>query len=269
MIEMLLADRELARKSGQSSAGIRATELLGKELGMFVDRSANRHSLGGRRFSELEQEEQRREAIPHHRVVDMLVHTLSFYGHEVIEQHHGVTKDGLRYFGLLSLRSPYTGYADTVGLRNSHRQDLSYRHRLRPKSSSATASPSSPIMSSGANTPPTPSATCPGLVGDLVEPLTEQREAQARTLQHYRTTDLSEELADHAIMQMYRMDVVNVQRIPEILGQWENPAHDWGEKPVGGSSKPPPTPSPGASPKTRRSPGNLHQVIDGVCQTVH
>ncbi len=29
--------------------------------------------------------------IPHHRVVDMLVHTLSFYGHEVIEQHHGIT----------------------------------------------------------------------------------------------------------------------------------------------------------------------------------
>jgi hypothetical protein len=56
--------------------------------------------------------------ILHHRVVDMLVHTLSFYGHEVIEQHHGVTNDGLRYFGLLSLRSPYTGYADTVGLRN-------------------------------------------------------------------------------------------------------------------------------------------------------
>jgi hypothetical protein len=32
--------------------------------------------------------------IPHHRVVDMLVHTLSFYGHEVVEQHHGITKDG-------------------------------------------------------------------------------------------------------------------------------------------------------------------------------
>ncbi len=44
--------------------------------------------------------------IPHHRVVDMLVHTLAFYGHEVFEQHHVVTKDGLRYFGLLSLRSP-------------------------------------------------------------------------------------------------------------------------------------------------------------------
>ena len=42
MIDMLIDDRELARKNGQSSAAIRATELLGKELGMFVDRSDNR-----------------------------------------------------------------------------------------------------------------------------------------------------------------------------------------------------------------------------------
>ena len=29
-----------------------------------------------------------------------------------------------RYFGLLSLRSPYTGYEDTVGLRNSHDKSI-------------------------------------------------------------------------------------------------------------------------------------------------
>jgi hypothetical protein len=54
---MLIADRELARKNGQSSAAIRATELLGKELGMFVDRSDNRHRVE-RRFSELPEAEQ-------------------------------------------------------------------------------------------------------------------------------------------------------------------------------------------------------------------
>jgi hypothetical protein len=41
--------------------------------------------------------------IPHFRLVDMLRHTLSFYGHEVTEDNHGVTPDGMRYFGLLSL----------------------------------------------------------------------------------------------------------------------------------------------------------------------
>jgi hypothetical protein len=58
--------------------------------------------------------------IPHFRVVDMLRHTLAFYGHEVTEEHFGVTEDGMRFFGLLSLRSTYGGYEDTVALRNSH-----------------------------------------------------------------------------------------------------------------------------------------------------
>ena len=50
--------------------------------------------------------------IPHFRVVDMLRHTLSFYGHEITDEHHGLTADGMRYFGLLSLKSTYDGYED-------------------------------------------------------------------------------------------------------------------------------------------------------------
>src|SRR5579862_1134195 len=57
--------------------------------------------------------------IPHHRLVDLVKTTLGMYGHHVTAEHYGITKDGLRFFGLLSLRSPYTGYEDTVGLRNS------------------------------------------------------------------------------------------------------------------------------------------------------
>src|SRR5690348_15660722 len=58
--------------------------------------------------------------LPHFRLVDLVKTTVGMYGHEVIAEHHGVTEDGARYFGLLSLKSPYTGYEDTVGLRNSH-----------------------------------------------------------------------------------------------------------------------------------------------------
>ena len=58
---MLIADRELARKNGQSSAAIRATELIGIELGMFVRRTDNKHTVE-RRFSELSEEEQERVA---------------------------------------------------------------------------------------------------------------------------------------------------------------------------------------------------------------
>jgi hypothetical protein len=40
-------------------------------------------------------------------------------------ESHAITQDGARYFGLMSLRSPYGDYTDTVGLRNSH--DKSFR----------------------------------------------------------------------------------------------------------------------------------------------
>ena len=34
--------------------------------------------------------------IPHFRVVDRLRHTLSLYGHEITEEHHGVTEEKSR-----------------------------------------------------------------------------------------------------------------------------------------------------------------------------
>lgn len=39
IIRMLVADRELARERGQVAAAIRATELLGKIIGVFIERS--------------------------------------------------------------------------------------------------------------------------------------------------------------------------------------------------------------------------------------
>jgi hypothetical protein len=57
VIDMLIEDRELARKNGQSSAAIRATELIGIELGMFVKQTDNRHRVE-KRFTDLSPEEQ-------------------------------------------------------------------------------------------------------------------------------------------------------------------------------------------------------------------
>src|SRR4051812_48410415 len=58
--------------------------------------------------------------VEHHRLVDLVRGTLSMFGHEIIEEHHALDDDGQRYFGLMELRSSYTGYRDTLGLRNSH-----------------------------------------------------------------------------------------------------------------------------------------------------
>lgn len=65
-----------------------------------------------------------------------------------------------------------------------------------------------------------------GLLGELVEPLTLQREHQARTFERHRGTLLTGQQADHAIMGMYRAAVMGVQRIADVLREWNEPSSD-------------------------------------------
>ena len=84
--------------------------------------------------------------IPHHAVVDMVRYALGFFGHELLEEHHAITPDGMNYFGVLSLRSPYGDYTDMVGLRNSHKKQFRLASPSAAASSSAITSPSMRIM---------------------------------------------------------------------------------------------------------------------------
>src|SRR5882672_7993093 len=58
--------------------------------------------------------------VENHRLVDLVRGTLSMFNHEIVEEHHALDHDGMRYFGLMTLKSPYHSYTDTLGLRNSH-----------------------------------------------------------------------------------------------------------------------------------------------------
>ena len=72
----------------------------------------------------------------------------------------------------------------------------------------------------------------PGLVTEIVQPLQEQRIRQNERLAHYRQIPLDDRAADHAILMMYRENIIGVQRIGDVLNQWERPQHDWGDKTV-------------------------------------
>ena len=207
--------------------------------------------------------------IPHFRVVDLLKGTLGMYGHEVTEEHHGVTDDGMRYFGLISLRSTYTGYEDTVGLRNSHDKSfpvgIGFGSRVFVCDNMAFSADHVIKRRHTVNL----KSHLPGIVGELIEPLALHREAQARTFSRYKQTMLTDESADHAILDLYREGVINVQRIPDVLLEWEKPSFPNLEDRnawrlfnavtfvLNGRVMD----KPDATPK-------LHAIIDGVCEEV-
>jgi hypothetical protein len=209
--------------------------------------------------------------LPHYRLVDLVVHSLSYYGHEVREQHHGVTPDGNRYFGVLTIRSPYTGYEDMVGLRNSHDKSLpvgiAFGSRVFVCDNTAF------IADHVIRTKHTAKLKMrlPGLVGELIEPLTEQREAQARTIERYRSTDLRARDVDHAIMSLYREGVINVTRIADVMEEWEKPSfEEFAERHNAWRLFNAVTfVLTGRIAENPQSTTRLHEIIDGVCEAVH
>ena len=206
--------------------------------------------------------------LPHNALVDMTKYALGYYGHEIVEEHHGITKDGMRYFGLLTLKSPYGDYTDAVGLRNSNDKkfpigiafgaqvfvcdNLSFHgdHVIRRKHTANSK------------------RDLPGLVAEVVEPLGEYRKSQARTFDHYRATALTDRTADHVIMQMFRDDIINVQRIATVANQCDNPEHDWGDKTAWRMFNAATFALNGRVAGNPAVTERLHNVINGVCERI-
>jgi len=209
--------------------------------------------------------------IAHYRVVDLVRSTVAMYGHEIVGEHHGITEDGSRYFGLLSLRSTYGNYEDTVGLRNSHDKSfpigIAFGSRVFVCDNMAFMADHVVKRRHTANL----KRDLPGLVGELIEPLADHREQQHRTFERYKHTMLTDERADHAVLNMYREGIVNLQRIPDVLKEWQEPSFEefqtersaWrlfnaATFALTGRV----TDNPNATPR-------LHKVIDGVCERLN
>lgn len=198
--------------------------------------------------------------IPHFRVVDMLRHTLAFYGHEV-------TEDGMRFFGLLSLRSTYGGYEDTVAVRNSH--DKKFPVGIGFGGRVFCCDNLSFIADHVIRRKHTVNARrdLPALIGELVEPLALQREQQHRTFLRYQETQLSESQANDAVMTMFRHGVINVQRIADLVEQWEYPAYlEWGDRTAWRLFNATTYVLAGKLVENSDLTPRLHRIIDGVCE---
>ena len=204
--------------------------------------------------------------IPHAGVVDMVRYALGFHGHEIAEEHHAVTPDGMRYFGVLSLTSAYGDYTDTVGQRNSHDKKfpigISFGSRVFVCDNLAFLGDHVIRRKHTANA----RRDLPGLVAEVVEPLDAQRVEQHARFDLYRSTLLEEADVDLAVMRLYRRGAINVTRIAEVLGFYENPPFDWGERSAWRLFNAITYSLEGRIAENPAATRTLHDVIDGVCE---
>lgn len=209
--------------------------------------------------------------IPHFRVLDLVKTTLGMYSHEVTAEHLAVAEDGMRFFGLLSLRSPYTGYEDTLIVRNANDKafpvGVGFGSRCFCCDNLAFIAQHVVTRRHTANL----KSHLPGLIGEMIEPLTEQRETQHRKILTYQKTELTDTLADHAIMSMFREGVLNIQRVPEVLREYDEPSfEEFRDGPrnawrLFNAATFVLTGRVAENPNVTRK---LHQIVDGICEHV-
>lgn len=204
--------------------------------------------------------------IAHSAVVDMVKYSLGFFGHEIVGEDYGVTPDGARFFGVLSLKSFDGDYTDTVGLRNSHDKrfpiGISFGSRVFVCDNLAFSGDHVIRRKHTLNA----KRDLPGLVAEVIEPLADQRAAQAITFGNYRNTPLDECEVDHLIMQMYRTGAINVQRIEHVLQAYQAPPHDWGDETAWRLFNAATWALAGKVAENPAATKNLHVILDGFCE---
>lgn len=207
--------------------------------------------------------------LPHHELVELVRYTLGFHGHEIAEEHHAVANDGLRYFGLMTLRSPYGDYSDTIGLRNSNDKSfpigIAFGSRVFVCDNLAFAGEQVIRRKHTVKA----KRELPGLVTEIVAPLQAQRVAQNQKLLTYQNTPLSDVLVDQTIMQLYRREVIGVQAIAHVLKAYEEPPHDWGDRTAWRLFNAATFALEGRVAEKPATTQQLHEVLDLTCETVH
>jgi hypothetical protein len=203
--------------------------------------------------------------IPHKDVVEMVRYSLGFYEHDIVEEHHAITPDGARYFGVLSLKSAYGDYTDMVGLRNSHDKKfpigISFGSRVFVCDNLAF---NGDHVIKRRHTQKA-KRDLPGLVAEVVEPLRDNRRSQHRSFQRFHDTALPDDRADMTIMRLYREGVINVQRIAQVAQNWDEPPHDWGGKSAWRLFNAATLSLNGRVAEDPTVTAKLHNVIEGVC----
>lgn len=207
--------------------------------------------------------------VAHHEIVELIRYTLGFYQHEIVEEHHAIMPDGMRYFGLMTLRSPYGSYGDAIGLRNSHDKSfpigIAFGSRVFICDNMAFLGDHVIRRRHTANA----KRELPGLVTEIIAPLQAQRVAQNKKLLTYQHTPLTDRQADHAIMELYRHQVIGARRIADVHQQWQHPAHDWGNKTAWRLFNAATFALAGKVTEKPDLTNKLHMVLDRTCDSIH
>jgi len=163
--------------------------------------------------------------IPHWMLTDEVERSLIAAGYEIVAQEHALARGGNRYFGLFELASANSDYNMIMGVRNSH--DKSFPAGLVVGSGVFVCDNLcfSGEVKVGRRHTSNINRDLPGLIDAAIGKVNTMKVSQEARLEAYKTTEFSQYLSDHLLVELLRTRVVTATKIPKILKSYESPEH--------------------------------------------
>lgn len=170
--------------------------------------------------------------IRHGEIADAVEASLVGTGLAPKSVNYGLTKDGLRLFGLYTLAGEHPDYALTVGFRNSHDKSFAASvccgSRVFVCDNLAFAGE---VTISSKHTRHLRSRLT-RIVSEAVEKLTQKRALVERRIALYKETEVKAQAHLHdLVLRAFRADAIPAQAISKVIAEFEAPRHpefrDW------------------------------------------
>lgn len=165
--------------------------------------------------------------ISHGRMLGLVEGALKGVGLHVVEQAHGITVEGKRYFGLLQVQNGKNpeDYTLVVGVRNSTNKSLSAGLAVGSQVFVCDNLAFSADVVLGRKHTSKIDVDLPGLVTEAVERLGGLRHRQDARIQAYKNTEITDTQAHDLVIRGFDAGVYTATRIPRILTEWREPRH--------------------------------------------
>lgn len=151
-------------------------------------------------------------------------------GYEITDNAMGVTAEGARLFGLMSVRHKALRHDDDgeymIGYRGAHDQSLP-----RAVSRGRGLFVCDNLAFSGDAVMHTKQTTnlhlrLPMLLDDMVTDLGKGFQQQIQQYDTYKLTQMTQSVADQAILEMGRRGIINWSELGKVTQEWDTPSHD-------------------------------------------
>lgn len=167
------------------------------------------------------------QPVPHNDFVDGVRETLLRSGLSIVQEVHGLSEDGNRYFGMLQINGGEndSDYGFIAGLRNSH--DKTFSAGLAAGSGVFVCDNlafSGEVRLARKHTVHI-RQDLPRLITSAVAKLTDYQQQQVLRYDQYRQTELADAETNDILIRAVDVGALPVTKIPAVLREWRNPSH--------------------------------------------